>query len=514
MRWIALLLGVVCAFGQNPGPEYFTFEELEKLSAAKPEDGPLKEKLDRVLKTPIVYPGSPEAPRRVPTKQFGPALRVAMWNVERGTHYDMVKLAFANPKDFMAAVNKLWVLAPETLQEIESDAKALSQSDILVLNEVDLGMTRTDYREVAAELARDLGMHAAYGIEFVEVDPLYLGLEEWHAPVIADDVRFLEDHKVDKAKYRGFHGSAILSRMPLKNVRLHRFTPCYDWFEKEKTAVSELEKGKRLAADKVFLERIGREIRQGGRIVLLADVETKDSPTGFVTIVNAHLENKCLPACRQKQMDEVLELISGVKNPLILAGDFNTTGSDGAPMSIRRELMKRVRNPEFWAVQGLKWFTPLSLPNAFLAPTNYFKNYQDPTAKSLPLIAKNPEAGLFTKLREFRFADGGSFDFEGDKDRSLEDREGTLSNSNERAKKGFTTTFHFQRDFKGAIGRMRLDWILVKATGQEGSRVEDRPHAWHPHFGRTLGNLNKAMDGQISDHHPVIVDLPLTNPAQ
>ncbi len=514
MRWLPLFLWAVSLLGQTNAPEFFTFEELEKLSAEKPESGPLKEKLDRVLNTPILYPANPTAPRLTQAGKIGPALRVAMWNVERGANYDLVKLALDDPKAFLATVNKLWILAPGKLQAIDADAQALSQSDILILNELDLGMTRTDYREVAADLARDLNMHTAFGIEFIEVDPLYLGKEEWHAPVVADDERFLAEQKVDKEKYRGYHGSAILSRLPLKNVRVFRFTPCYDWFTAEKKAVSDLEKGKRLAADKLFLERIGREIRQGGRIAILADVESKDSPTGLVTIVNAHLENKCLPACRQKHMEELLATIASVKNPLVLAGDFNTTGSDGAPMSIRRELMKRVRNPQFWAQQGIRWFTPLSLPNAFLAPTNYFKNFNDPTAKNVPLVARNPEAGLFTKLREFRFQDGGAFDFQGDKHRSIGNRAGTLSNSNERAKKGFTTTFQFQRDFKGAIGRMRLDWILVKTSAEEGSRAEGVTHAWRPHFGRTLANLNNAVDGQISDHHPVIVDLPLTNPSQ
>ncbi len=510
-----LRLGIVLFWlplaAQPPAVDFFTFEELEKLSAEKPTEGPLKEKLDRVLNTPVVY-GAATQPRHAETKEYGTSLRVAMWNVERGTNYDFVKLAFDNPKGFMAAVNKLWILAPEKLQEIEADAQALSRSDVLVLNEVDLGMTRTDYREVAADLARDLGMHAVFGVEFIEVDPLYLGKEEWHAPVIADDARFLAEQRVDKEKYKGLHGSAILSRLPLRNPKILRFTPCYDWFATEKAAISELEKGKRLAADKVFLERVGREVRQGGRIAIIAEIETKYSPTGFVTVVNAHLENKCLPACRQKQMDELLAAIAGVKNPLVLAGDFNSTGSDGAPMSIRRELMKRVRNPQFWAQQSIKWFTPLSLPNTFLAPTNYFKNYNDPTAKSLPLVAANPEAGLFTKLRGFKFEDGAGFDFGGDKERSVEGREGTLSNSNERAKKGFTTTFHFQRDFKGAVGRMRLDWILVKPHYREESKAEGGSHAWRPHFGRTLGNLNNAIDGQISDHHPIIVDLPLAEP--
>jgi hypothetical protein len=491
-------------------PALFDFAELEQLSKELPAEGPLRAKFDKLLNTPILYtPAAPSKPRLPQHQTLGETLRVAEWNVERGMNYDLVRRSLSSPDELLAEVNKLWVLPPETLDAIRADANILSQSDILILNELDLGMTRTDYRDVTADLSRDLGMYAAYGVEFVEVDPLYLGLEQLHAPVIADDERFLAEQKVDREKYKGLHGSAILSRFPLQNVRIFRFTPCYDWFAKEKDEISQLEKGKRLSAEHLFLERLHREVRQGGRIALIADVPFSQSPTGFITLVNAHLENKCLPACRQKQMKELLENISTVTHPLILSGDLNTTNSDGAPMSIRRELMKRVRNPHFWAKQGLAWFTPISLPRSFLLPTNYFKNYNDPTAKNIPLVAANPEAPLFSLARDFKFADGATFDFGGDKDRSIEGRGGNLSNSNERARKGFTTTFHFQRDFKGAIGRMRLDWFFVKPPYSESSQAEEAPHAFRPHFGRTLAELNRSVEGQISDHHPIVVDIPV-----
>ena len=53
----------------------------------------------------------------------------------------------------------------------------MKQADVIVLNEVDFGMKRTDYRNVAADLASALGMNYAYGVEFVEVDPIALGIE-------------------------------------------------------------------------------------------------------------------------------------------------------------------------------------------------------------------------------------------------------------------------------------------------------------------------------------------------
>src|SRR5208282_1280767 len=107
------------------------------------------------------------------------------------------------------------------------------------------------------------------------------------------------------------------------------------------------ETGRRAAANTVFLERIEREVRQGGRMAIIADVRIPESPTGLATVVNVHLENRCEPACRTFQMDALLSQIREIENPVIMAGDLNTTGADGAPTSIRHELMKRVKNYEF-----------------------------------------------------------------------------------------------------------------------------------------------------------------------
>lgn len=46
------------------------------------------------------------------------------------------------------------------------------------MNEVDLGLKRTEYRDVARNLARALGMNNVFGVEFVEVDRVSdLGIE-------------------------------------------------------------------------------------------------------------------------------------------------------------------------------------------------------------------------------------------------------------------------------------------------------------------------------------------------
>ena len=53
-------------------------------------------------------------------------------------------------------------------------------------------------------------------------------------------------------------------------------------------------------------------------------------PGDHVTIVAGHLENRTTPKGRVKQMDEILDLIKPISHPVIVAGDMNTTGSDGS----------------------------------------------------------------------------------------------------------------------------------------------------------------------------------------
>src|SRR6185437_6201595 len=68
-----------------------------------------------------------------------------------------------------------------------------------------------------------------------------------------------EELKADPARYRGLHGNAILSRYPIKHARIYRLPVCHDWYLREKAAISQLEKGKRIGANKIFLERIDRK---------------------------------------------------------------------------------------------------------------------------------------------------------------------------------------------------------------------------------------------------------------
>ena len=60
--------------------------------------------------------------------------------------------------------------------------------------------------------------------------------------------------------------------------------------------------------------------------------------------------------------------------------------------------------------------------------------------KSVRFVSKNPEEKFFTTLKDFRFQDGGAFDFRGSKQISVGGSEETLSDSNVRASKRFVST--------------------------------------------------------------------------
>ncbi|MDQ2843030.1 MAG: endonuclease/exonuclease/phosphatase family protein [Acidobacteriota bacterium] len=257
------------------------------------------------------------------------------------------------------------------------------------------------------------------GVEFVELDRFFdLGTAR---PTLQDsslDHRLQQDLQVDRTRYHGLHGNAILSRYPIQSTRIVRLPVCYDWYGKERQAISKLESGKRWSAGTLFRERIEREVRRGGRMALIADLSIPDLPTPVVTVVSTHLENRCPPRCRQEQMKVLLNSLRDTRHPVILAGDLNTSGSDAAPTSVRNEIMKRVVDYRFWIRQSISWFTPIGIPQYASIPLRYFFAYLDPTAIHVHLIWHNPERRLFRQVEKFRFTDGYVFDFRGQSARS------------------------------------------------------------------------------------------------
>jgi len=498
-------------------PELLTFDELVDLEKNDPPSPALAEKLEHLLATPFL---SNEAyfngakPKRPSSPQLGPFLRAICWNIERGIQFDPIRIALSEPEKFDQVLAerkdpKAKPLTPDQLKIVKQQLDILQPADLLILNEIDYGVTRTDYRDVARDLAKTLNMNYAYGVEFLELDPLNLGLEKVELDDKEAQADIQKSFDADKSRYLGMHGTAVLSRYPIRKATLRPLPVCYDWYAGEKKAISKLESGRRKGANLAFMERIAREIRRGGRTVLFVELAVPESPTGAVTVVAPHLENKCKPGCRAKQAAQVLEWIRGDHNPVILGGDLNTTGTDNAPVSVSKVLADRVKDYDKWAIDAVKWST--GAPTILLVPVNMMRNKNDPTGFDVPVVSRKKEAKLFDDSVKFHFDDGHVFDFRGESTRSAEGRGGTLSDSNQRSGKGFRYTFALAKTYGGLFGEYKLDWFFVKGLATD-SRKPGGKYQFAPHFAWTLSELNNAPEESLSDHFPITVDLPLTEP--
>jgi endonuclease/exonuclease/phosphatase family metal-dependent hydrolase len=522
---------ILCSAGSaldGPGGDYtrtsqpalLSYQELVALDEQETVDAPLAAKLHTLLTTPFVnneayFKGT--KPLRPDLKGMGPSLRLVEWNIERGIEFDKIKLALSNTQGFINEVHAEATgstNAEKAKDEVlRAQMEVLQSADVLVLNEVDWGMKRSDYRAVVKDLADALKMNWAYGVEFVEVDPKILGTQSFANVENQDERKELEGlFSVDKSRLLGLHGTAILSRYPLRDVRLVPFEyQAYDWYNGEKKYGS-IEAGKRKGASLVFGEEIVREVRRGGRTNLIATIDVPDLPGGQVTIVAAHLENRTTPKGRVKQMDEILALIKPISHPVVVAGDMNTTGADGSVVSIKSAVLKKLNSPSFWATKGIKYATGVGFGMDIAGIAFKTTKFQsDPTASGIPLLAANPEQGLFKDLNKFRFDDQTRLDYRGDAAFSVLGRQGTLGNSNERGSKGFMTTFTLPRTL-GVVGKYRLDWVFVKAYLKDDPKSADS-YRFAPHFARTMNEANQAFSDPLSDHAAISVDLPIVQSA-
>src|SRR5438270_10423879 len=85
----------------------------------------------------------------------------------------------------------------------------------------DWGMKRSDYRCVVCELGKALDMNWAWGVEFVEVDPMILGTEAFDEIEDSQErAKMVAALAPDKSRLHALHGSAVLSRYPIRAARL------------------------------------------------------------------------------------------------------------------------------------------------------------------------------------------------------------------------------------------------------------------------------------------------------
>jgi endonuclease/exonuclease/phosphatase family metal-dependent hydrolase len=198
----------------------------------------------------------------------------------------------------------------------ECDKATDRNADVWILNEVDWGVKRTQYREVIRELGETLNMNWAFGVEFLEVDSKQLGTDAFDDGEEQDSRQnLLEEFKVDKDRLRALHGNAVLSRYPIRSARLVPFTIGYDWFKESK--IRPLEKGKRKAAILIG-EDLAREVRRGQRTTLFVDLDIPEAPGGRLTIASTHLENRAKPKIRRRQLKELLSQVHDISHPVIV----------------------------------------------------------------------------------------------------------------------------------------------------------------------------------------------------
>ena len=502
---------------QYGGPEYLTHDELVKLSSNPKPGGALGRKVEKLINTPFVsneaaFRGA--SPKRPRDPSLGPFLRIVQWNIEKSMNMKEAIWAFKNEKEFETLIDTTrFPKESDAYQEILQQRRLLESADLVILEEMDVGMKRSDYLDATRVLAEALDMNYVYGAAYLEIDTLNLGTEKFVDEKGVEDKKLQEMFRVEPEKYRGLFGTSVLSRYPILKVRYFqlKYQP-YDWYEGEKIPLATLEKAKRGGAKAVFLERLFREMKVGGRAFMQVDLYIPELPEKKLSVINVHLEIKCVPKGREIQMAEMLSEIIDIKNPVILAGDFNSASGDMSPTSVRRELRRTASNPTFWLDQAVRYLHPAGLLITLTrGATNVTKNLQNPTARHIPLIAPNKQKGMFGMIEDFIFYDGHRFDFRGNRKRSSNGKTGLLANSNHRDLVGYKTSFTTDRTVFKVLGKQRLDWVFVKGYLKD-PKDNYGPYRFAPHFARTLEEMNDGLRERISDHHPSVVDIPFEEP--
>lgn len=212
-------------------------------------------------------------------------LKVGAWNLERGS---------------------AWPAAAEIIRA--------HQLDVVLLTEMDCGMSRSAQQHTTRELCQALGWSGVFAVEFVE-----LGLgNPWEL-----------NRPLDDFNRAGLHGNAIISKYPILNPRLLRFSE----------------------SDGSWWHRTFHEARLGGRIAISGEISTASGP---VSCVVTHLENNTSPQVRERAINALLSWHTASEQACVLGGDFNTSTIDPTttsdPYRLRNSLIEanpnRFRQPE------------------------------------------------------------------------------------------------------------------------------------------------------------------------
>lgn len=493
------------------GTEFLTLDELKSLATNPKPAGAVEHKLGRFFSRPILsneawYSG--QRPSRAYNASMGEFVRVATWNIEKSIHIQQAARVLKSPEAFEALIDPQ--VAPpgsKKRQELLRERERLVSADVILLQEMDIGIGRSGYLDATREVARALGMNYAYAPQQLEIDPVLLGMES-----IPDGRGGQVTHQPDPKRYKGVFGIAVLSRYPIKSAQCFQLkTQPYDWHAGEKAGTDLMEDSRRIAAEILFENKVVREMKVGGRIFFRVDLAVPGLPGDTLTVIHNHLEIKARPQDREAQLAEILSHIKDLPHTVVMAGDHNTSKADLSPTSAKRVLTRTTTSSQTWLGVGVNVLmaAPVVI-NTGRVLLNHAKNLHDPLAPHIPVLLPNKSRSLFNTIEDFRFTDGGRFDYRGDRARSINGSSAKLANSNEKAFKGRTPTFSVTRPI-GPLGRGRLDWIFVKAPpsalaeGQKSYRLS-------PHFGEALSFFGKALRPRLSDHVPCVVDIPVQEP--
>jgi endonuclease/exonuclease/phosphatase family metal-dependent hydrolase len=183
-------------------------------------------------------------------------IRVIDWNIDHGSRLDQIAVAIAK-----------------------------QNADICSLQEADYRARRSGHRNVPEELARRLKLNYVFAPEFQELSQ-------------------------GKRGEPAYIGQAILTRFPVRNVRVIRFETQSNFWQ-----------------PRLLLPLNGAPLMQrrlGGRMALVAELDYE--PGRMLVVYNTHLESRSFGRIQGLQLDEILADAARYPEgtPIVLAGDLNT----------------------------------------------------------------------------------------------------------------------------------------------------------------------------------------------
>jgi len=256
-------------------------------------------------------------------------LRVVFWNAERGY-----------TPEYAAAL------------------LAGTDTDIVLLCELDNGVARTGQRHVTRDIAQQLRADYLYAVEFVEMESRDAG-------------------------ELGLHGNAIISHLEMSTPLLVR-----------------------MAEDGLWQTGQRRARRHGSRVALATRVKLDGRP---IVVVTTHLESHTTPADRAAQMQVLISAIDTYAgdDPVLIGGDFNTRTAAKDDLRDRAARLRLLRDAptaftqpapseplfDVAAKAGYAW-----LPGNTDAPTERARHPGDDTPRfrldwffSRGLVCENPD---------------------------------------------------------------------------------------------------------------------------